>query len=422
MEAKGAYLFETYAFTVAERFLRYVQIDTQSDPFATSFPSTAKQKVLGRLLVKELEEVGLQQVEMDDYGYVYATLPANTEKKVPVLCFCSHMDTSPDCSGREVKPLVHRNYDGRSIRLPDAPGLFIDPNQHPDLKNQEGNDIITASGKTLLGADDKSGLAIIMDAMHYLKRHPEIPHGKIRVLFTPDEEIGRGTDFVDLNKLGADFGYTLDGDVLGTYEDENFNADKATVTIEGVAAHPGSAKGRLINALKVAAALLEALPKDRLSPETTAGKQGFIHPVHMQGNAERVEMGFILRDFTPDGLQQLGSVLRQLLDRVLADNLGAVGELHIAQQYRNMHQVIARHPQVSEYALQAIEDAGIPLRYNYIRGGTDGAMLSFKGLPCPNLFTGQHAFHSKEEWISIQDMQKAVEVVVRLCNIWAERS
>ena len=397
-------------------------MDTQSDPFATTFPSTAKQKVLGRLLVTELEEIGLEAVEMDAHGYVYATLPANTDQPVPVLCFCSHMDTSSDCSGSGVKPIVHRDYDGSSIALPDAPELRIDPEQHPDLENQIGNDIITASGKTLLGADDKSGLAIITDAVHYLKQHPEVPHGKIRVLFTPDEEIGRGTEFVDLEKLGADFGYTLDGDVRGTYEDENFNADKATLTIEGVAAHAGSAKGRLLNALKVGAALLDALPKDRLSPETTAEKQGFIHPVHMQGNAERVEMAFILRDFTEDGLQQHGLFLRELLNRTLEKHPGAVGNLDIEQQYRNMHQVIARHPQVSAYARQAIEDAGIPLRYNYIRGGTDGAMLSFKGLPCPNLFTGQHAFHSKEEWISIQDMQKAVEVVVRLCAIWAERS
>ncbi len=410
--------FQQYAFTVAERFLRYVQIDTQSDPFSDTFPSTLKQKELSTLLVEELHAMGIGDAVLDEHGYVYATIAANTAKDVPVLCFCSHVDTSPDCSGSGVKPVVHQNYDGGNIVLPDDAGQVLTPADHPDLYTQKGNDIITASGKTLLGADDKSGVAILMDVAHYFMQHPEVKHGKIRLLFTPDEEIGRGTDFVDMDKLGADFGYTLDGDTLGTFEDENFNADKATIVIEGIAAHPGFAKGKMVNALKVAAALIAALPGDRLSPETTADREGFVHPVHFQGNGEKATLDFILRDFSEEGLKAQSDFLQKLMGKVLADFPGAKGQLEVNMQYRNMQQVISRYPKVSAFARRAIKDAGIEPRHQRIRGGTDGAMLSFKGLPCPNIFTGQHAFHSRQEWISIQDMQKAVEVVIRLCRIW----
>lgn len=410
--------FQQYAFTVAERFLRYVQIDTQSDPFSKTYPSTAKQTDLSRLLVEELHEMGISDAVLDEYGYVYATIPANISKDVPVLCFCSHVDTSPDCSGNGVKPIVHKNYDGGDIRLPDDPAQVLTTDNHPDLKNQLGNDVITASGKTLLGADDKSGVAIIMDVAHYFRQHPEAKHGKIRILFTPDEEVGGGTDFVDMEKLGADFGYTLDGDVLGTFEDENFNADKATIVIEGVAVHPGFAKGKMVNAIKVASAIIDALPKDHYSPETTADKEGFVHPVHFQANGETATIDFILRDFTEEGLKAQKKDLLELMEKTLADFPGAKGRLRVDKQYRNMRQVISQHPQVSAFALKAIREAGITPRRQSIRGGTDGAMLSFKGLPCPNIFTGQHAFHSRQEWISIQDMQKAVEVVVRLCSLY----
>lgn len=414
--------FEQYKFTVSERFIRYVQIDTQSDPFSETHPSTAKQFDLSKLLAEELEAMGVNEVELDQYGCVYATIPANTSKNVPVLCFCSHVDTSPDCSGTGVKPVVHKNYDGSEIRLPDDPEQVLSPDHHPDLKDQVGNDIITAGGNTLLGADDKSGVAIIMDAAHYFMQFPGVKHGKIRILFTPDEEIGRGTDFVDLKKLGADAGYTLDGDVLGAFEDENFNADKATVRIEGISAHPGSAKGKMVNALKVAADFIDALPKDALSPETTGGKEGFIHPVYFKGNAEKAAIDFILRDFTEAGLKEQRHYLRHLMEKALTRYPGARGQLLIEEQYRNMQQVLSKYPKVSEFALEAIQAAGIVPRHNRIRGGTDGAMLSLKGLPCPNIFTGQHAFHSKQEWISIQDMEKAVEVVVRLCGIWEAKS
>ncbi len=414
--------FEQYRFTVADRFLRYVQIDTQSDPFSKSYPSTEKQKNLSRLLVKELKEMGVTDAALDTYGYVYASIPANTTKEVPVLCFCSHVDTSPDCSGANVKPIVHKNYNGGELRLPDDPAQILSPENHPDLKTKVGKDIITAGGKTLLGADDKSGVSIIMDAANYLLQHPEVKHGPIRILFTPDEEVGKGTEHVDLKKLDAVFGYTLDGDVLGAFEDENFNADKATVAVDGISAHTGSAKGKMVNAIKIISSLVNGLPKDRLSPETTSEKEGFIHPLHIQGNGEQATAEFILRDFTEEGLQSHGSYLKELLNKVLSENPGAKGQLVIEAQYRNMHQVISRHPEVSEYALEAIREAGIEPQHHSIRGGTDGATLSHKGLPCPNLFTGQHAFHSKQEWICIQDMQKAVEVVVRLCGIWEAKS
>ncbi len=393
-------------------------MDTQSDPFSETYPSTPKQKDLSSLLVNELKGMGISDAEMDGYGYVYATLPANSPKEVPVLCFCSHVDTSPDCCGAGVKPVVHKNYDGGTIRLPDDPEQLLSPDSQLDLKTKRGKDIITASGKTLLGADDKSGVAIIMDAVNYFMQHPEVKHGRIRILFTPDEEIGKGTQYVDLKKLNADFGYTLDGDVLGAFEDENFNADKATITIEGISAHTGSAKGKMVNAIKVVSSIIDRLPKDRLSPETTENKEGFIHPLHVRGNGEKAKAEFILRDFTEEGLRSHGSYLNSLLNSILSKYPGAKGDLKIEAQYRNMQQVIARHPEVSAYALQAIREAGIEPQHHSIRGGTDGAMLSHKGLPCPNLFTGQHAFHSKQEWICVQDMQKAVEVVVRLCQIW----
>lgn len=415
-------LFEGYKYSVAERFLRYVQIDTQSDPFSKTFPSTEKQKELSRLLVEELKNMGIHNAEMDEYGYVYATLPGNTSKPVPVICFCAHVDTSPDCSGTQVKPLVHKNYDGGEIHLPDNPDQVLSSEDHPELKNKLGQDIITASGTTLLGADDKAGVAEVMDAVNFMISHPEVKHGTIKILFTPDEEVGQGVAHVNLKKLGADYGYTLDGDVLGAFEDENFSADKATVEIHGIAAHTGMAKGKLVNAIKVISAIIEALPKDTLSPETTEDQQGFLHPLHINGNGEKAIAEFLVRDFTESGLKQHGEFLKEIMDKTIKSFPGAKGKLKIEEQYRNMREIISRYPKVSEYALEAIRRAGIIPRHHSIRGGTDGAMLTFKGLPCPNIFAGEQAFHSKQEWVSVQDMQKAVEVIVRLCQVWEEKS
>lgn len=413
---------DKYIFTVTERFLRYVQIDTQSDPFSESFPSTAKQKDLGRLLVSELQAMGLDDAVMDEFGYVMATVPSNTEKTVPVICLCAHMDTSPDCSGAGVKPVTHHGYDGGEIVLPDAPDQVLSPENHPALADQVGNDIITASGHTLLGADNKAGIAEIMDAAHYFMTHPECRHGAVRLLFTPDEEIGRGVEKLDMNRLGAEVGYTIDGETVGSLEDENFCADKARINIDGVSTHPGMAKGKLVNALKAASALLGMLPADRLSPETTEGRQGFIHPLYVQGSAEKATIELLLRDFSIEGLQAQAGLLKNALNEVLKRYAGAQGEIEVTPQYRNMKEILERHPQVTTNAEEAIRRAGLQPKRHAIRGGTDGAMLCFKGLPCPNIFAGEHAFHSRQEWVSIQDMEKAVEVIVNLCKIWEENA
>ncbi len=411
-----------YAFTAIERFLRYVRIDTQSDPESNTFPSTEKQKNLGRLLLKELHEMGISDAEMDEYGYIYATLPANTDKEVPVICFCSHMDTSPDSSGKDVKPIIHHQYDGKDIALPDDPKQVLRLSEHPDLAEQIGHDLITASGKTLLGADNKAGLSEIMDMLHYFIAHPEEKHGKIRILFTPDEEIGRGVNHVDMQKLGAEYGYTVDGEKRGSIEDETFSADAAILTIYGRSAHPGFAKGKLENAVKIAADILSALPKDRLSPETTEGKEGFIHPTSIQGQAEKAVVKFIIRDFETAKLKEKEELLRQIADEVLSRYPNSKCELEIVEQYRNMKEILDQHPQVVEYAVEAIRRAGMTPIRSSIRGGTDGSRLSFMGLPCPNIFTGGHAFHSKLEWITVQDMQKAVETLIELVKIWEEKS
>lgn len=408
--------------TVKERFLRYVVIDTQSDPASPTCPSTEKQKDLGRVLVSELHALGVTDAELDAHGYVYATVPATVDHPVPVICFCAHMDTSPDSSGTGVKPLVHPAYDGRDLVLPDDPSVVIREADHPDLVCLHGHDIITASGTTLLGADNKAGVAAIMDAVAHLMAHPEVPHGRLRILFTPDEEIGRGVDKVDMEKLAADFGYTIDGEAAGSLEDETFSADGATITIQGISAHPGFAKGRLVSAMKVAGDLLARLPQDRLSPETTEGTEGFIHPVQMSGTVEEARIDFILRDFQTEKLAQHAAFLQGLLDEVLSRWPGARGTLTVREQYRNMKEVLDLHPQVVAHAEAAIRRAGLSPLKRRIRGGTDGSRLSFMGLPCPNIFAGEHAFHSKQEWVSVQDMEKSAETIVHLATIWAEAS
>ncbi|MBC7775832.1 MAG: peptidase T [Phycisphaerae bacterium] len=408
--------------TAKERFLQYVTIDTQSDPDSPTQPSTEKQKNLGQVLVKELLDMGISDAHLDEYGYVYGTIPANTDKKVPVICFCSHMDTSPDCSGEGVKPMIHTNYKGQDLVLPDDKSVVIRMNEHPDLKDQIGKDIITASGTTLLGADNKAGLAAIMDATHILLNNKHLKHGKIRILFTPDEEIGRGVDKVDMKKLGAKFGYTIDGETAGSIENETFSADGAVVTIHGISAHPGFAKGKMENALKIAARIVAKFP-DKLSPEHTEGMEGFIHPVHFEGNLEKATIKLILRDFTESGLKRHGKTLQRIVDSVIKSFPNSRAEVKISEQYRNMGKVLRRHPQVVANALEALKRAGFanPIQSS-IRGGTDGSRLSFMGLPCPNLFAGEHAFHSKQEWVSVQDMEKAAETIVHLAQVWEEKA
>ena len=405
---------------VAERFMNYVRIDTQSDPHSEAQPSTEKQKDLSRLLVRELQDMGVKDAELDEEGYVYATIPATVPHPVPVICFCAHVDTAPDCSGTGVKPLLHRAWDGSPIILPDDPAQVLTVDRHPYLSERVGDDIITASGTTLLGADDKAGVAIIMEAAARWMADTSIPHGNIRLLFTPDEEIGRGVDKVDMDRLGAVAGYTLDGSERGSLEDETFSADALDVSIQGISAHPGFAKGRLVNALKVAAAFIEALPKIGLSPETTSGREGFVHPVHMQGTAESATVSFILRDFRTARLDEYVSLLTHLLDEVMTRYPGASYQIKRNAQYRNMKEVLDKHPDVVSKAEEAIRRAGMTVLKHPVRGGTDGSRLSFMGLPCPNIFTGEMAFHSLQEYVSVQDMEKAVETVLHLATIWSE--
>jgi len=411
-----------FAHTVTERFLRYVVVDTQSDPASPNCPSTEKQKDLGRLLVKELLEMGLGDAHLDEHGYVYATIPANTGKRVPVICFCSHMDTSPDCTGKDVKPQIVKDYRGGDIVLTADPTQIIRVADNPALADQVGNDIVTTDGTTLLGADNKAGLAEIMDAAYFLVHNPQIKHGAIKILFTPDEEIGRGVDKVDLQKLGADFAYTIDGETAGNIEDETFSADGVTIAIQGVSTHPGFAKGKMEHAIKIASAIVARLPKDTCSPETTEGKEGFLHPIAMSGALEKATLSFIVRDFSDQGLKEKEALLEAIVKDVMTDFPHSSYRMEIKHQYRNMKQVIDRHPETVDNAVEAIRRAGLTARRASIRGGTDGSRLSFMGLPCPNIFAGEHAFHSRTEWVSVQDMEKAVQTIVHLAMIWEERA
>ena len=410
-------MITAYNFTVTERFLRYVQIDTQSDPAATCFPSTAKQLKLAELLVQELQAMGLTDAYSDTNGYTYATIPSNISQDVPVICFCSHIDTAPDCSGTGVKPLLHKSYTGAPIILPDDNSQVITTEAYPHLKNHIGKSIITASGTTLLGADDKSGVAIIMDMAHFLITHPAIKHGDIKILFTPDEEVGRGTEKLDLSKVGAHFGFTLDGGEVGTFEDETFSADAATIVIDGVSAHPGYAKGKMINAIKIAAEIVAALPKDSWCPEATGGREGFVHPVDINGIQEKATLQFIVRDFDTATLAVHEKKLFDLAQNVVSKYQGATITCSVTEQYRNMKEIIDQHPHITSLAKAAYEKAGLTLVKEPIRGGTDGSRLSFMGLPCPNIFTGMQAIHSKHEWVGVTDMEKSVEVLVNICTL-----
>ncbi|MFJ7355672.1 peptidase T [Phyllobacterium sp. NPDC097923] len=407
--------------TVTDRFLRYVVIDTQSDPKSSAQPSTEKQKNLGHVLVGELLAIGLSDAHMDEHGYVHATIPSNVDKPVPVICFCSHMDTAPDFTGTNVKPRILHNYGGGDIQLPGDPQQVIRVSDHPVLLDQIGNDIITTDGTTLLGADDKAGLAEIITAAQFLVDNPDIRHGTIKLLLTVDEEIGRGVDKVDVAKLGAQFAYTVDGETAGHIEDESFSADGVDITISGVAIHPGFAKDKMENAIKIAGAIIDRLPRD-IAPETTEGKEGFIHPTGVTGSMEKAALSFIIRDFTDDGLAAKEAVLEALVKDVMAGYPGSSYTFTVRQQYRNMKSVLDRHPEIVDNAVEAVRRAGmVPVRGS-IRGGTDGSRLSFMGLPCANIFAGGHAFHSPLEWVSRQDMERAVKTLVELAKIWEERA
>lgn len=410
-----------FATSCVDRFLEYVTIDTQSVEGAESFPSTAKQLDLLRRLADELRELGAEDVEMDEHGYVFATIPATTSNAdVPVIGLLAHVDTSPEMSGEGVKPIVHDDYRGQDLVLPDDPAVVIRLAENPHLEEQFGQQIITASGTTLLGADNKAGVAEIMGAAEYLLKHPEIPHGKIRIGFTPDEEVGNGTLHFDVERFGARYAYTLDGETLGQIESETFSADSFLATFHGCNTHPGFAKGKMINAIKLAADFIGRLPKDGLSPETTENYEGYVHPYVLEASVETTTVKLLIRDFNTPGLAEKAALLDKLAQATVAGVAGARVETRVEESYRNMKEVLDEYPQVVERAREAIRRAGLEVREEPIRGGTDGSRLCFMGLPTPNIFAGEHSFHSKTEWISVRDMHKAVEVIIELAQVWQE--
>ncbi len=409
--------------TLLSRFLRYVQIHTTSDPNSETTPSSPQQWELLRLLRDELEALGAHAVRLNDYGYLFATLPATTDKSVPTIAFTAHVDTAPDFPGAGVKPLIHRNYAGQPIVLPDDPRQVLDPAKDPDLKTAIGKDIVTASGTTLLGADDKAGVAILMTLAAHLLTNPEIKHGPIRLCFNPDEEIGRGVDKLDLKELGAEVAYTLDGEYPGEINWETFSGDSATVTIEGVATHPGWAKPHgMVNALHLAGKLLAALPRENIAPETTEGRQGYIHPHDISGNAARIVLRFILRDFDNDKLAQHGARLKSLCERLQGAEPRARITCEIKPSYRNMGDWLKNDMRPVDYAFEAVRAAGLQPLERAIRGGTDGSRLTERGLPTPNIFDGCHNAHGPLEWVCVQDMEAALQVCVKLVEIWEQRS
>ncbi|MBC7383891.1 MAG: peptidase T [Bacteroidia bacterium] len=411
-----------YKHSVAERLMRYVQIDTTADPNSDTQPSSMKQKDLLKLLVQELLALGIADAEMDENGYVYATIEANTDKKVPVLCLCAHVDTSPDCSGTDVKPILHKQWNGKDIEMPDDATVVLSAKNHPYLLQRVGDDIITASGKTLLGADDKAGIAVIMDFAQFLVSNPGVSHGKIRILFTPDEEIGRGVNKLDIKRLAADFAYTLDGGERGHLEGESFSADGCTITFAGISAHPGYAKNKMVNAQKVLSYFMTLLPNDSWCPEVTDGYQGFVHPVHIEGGVEEAKVQFIVRDFVTAKLAIYETKLEALAKEAISKFPGAAYRVEVKEQYRNMREILDTVPQVMEYAKEAYKLSHLKPLIQNIRGGTDGSRLSFMGLPCPNIFTGEMGIHSRQEYVSVQDMEKAVEVCVNLVQVWAQKN
>lgn len=411
-----------YKFSAVERFLKYVKIETTSDEDSKTFPSDPKQLELSKLLVEELKEIGMQDVEMDEYGYVMATLPSNSSKDVPVIGFIAHVDTSPAVSGKNVNPVIHKNYQGGDIILPKDTSKVISPKENPELKDMISFDIITSDGTTLLGADDKAGIAEIIDAMNYLITHPEIKHGTIRVCFTPDEEVGRGTEKFDVKKFGAKYAYTVDGGTRGEVEIETFSADAVVIKFNGRNVHPGYAKGKMINSIKIAAKFLELLPKDSLSPETTEKREGYVHPTSINGNETQTTIKFIIRDFYAEKLKEYEELLKDLCNKAITYFPGSSFDFEVIEQYRNMKYILDQHPQVEAYAIEALERLGIKPIKSFIRGGTDGSRLCYMGLPTPNLFAGGHNFHAYTEFVAVQDIEAAVKMIVALAQIWEEKS
>ncbi|MGE5402867.1 MAG: peptidase T [Ignavibacteriales bacterium] len=411
-----------YKFTCVERFLRYVKYDTQSDEESQSFPSTAKQLILLRDLAQELKELGLEDAHVDENGYVIATLPSNTDKAVPVIGFISHVDTSPAVSGYNVNPIINRNYQGGDIVLQKDKSQVIEVEKNPDLKNMIGFDIITTDGTTLLGADNKAGVAEIVDAVNYLLTHPEVKHGTVKICFTPDEEVGRGTEKFNVQKFGAEYAYTVDGSSRGEVEVETFSADAVVVKFIGKNIHPGYAKGKMVNSLKIAAYFLNSLPKENLSPETTEKREGFVHPTAVTGNEELTTVKFIIRDFITEKLKGYEDMLKDLAQKAVAAYPGSRMEFEVIEQYRNMKYVLDNHPQVADNAIEALSRLNVEPILSPIRGGTDGSRLSYMGLPTPNIFAGEHSFHSQLEWVAIQDMEMAVKNIVTISQVWEERA
>ena len=412
---------ENYKFTCVDRFLKYVKYDTQSDEESESFPSSEKQKILSQDLANGLKEMGLEDAHMDEWGYVMATLPSNSDKEVDPIAFIAHVDTSPAVTGKDVNPVIRKNYQGGDIKLENG-GWIIKESENPDLKNMKGFDIITTDGTTLLGADNKAGVAEIMDAVAYLLAHPEVKHGPVKICFTPDEETGRGTEKIDLDKLGAKYAYTVDGSSRGEVEIETFSADAVNINFIGKNIHPGYAKGIMVNSMKVAAHFIDNLPKDKLSPETTEKREGYFHPVAMNGNEEKTTIKFIIRDFNTSNLKKFEDLLKNIAEESVAKFPGAKLEFEVIEQYRNMKEVLDNHPQVYEYAYETMKNLDIEPITHPIRGGTDGSRLSFMGLPTPNIFAGEHSFHSQLEWVAVQDMEMAVKVIVELAQVWEQKS
>ncbi|MCP4049022.1 MAG: peptidase T [Gammaproteobacteria bacterium] len=410
-----------YATRCVEQFLEYVKFDTQSNEHSDTFPSTPGQLVLLQRLFDDLKALGLEDVSMEEHGYVFATLPATSEKQdVPVIGFLAHVDTSPEMSGKDVKAIIHRDYKGQDLVLPDDPDAVIPFEGNPHLAGQIGNDIITASGTTLLGADNKAGVAEIMAAVEYLLAHPEIAHGPVRIGFTPDEEVGNGTKYFDVERFGAYCAYTMDGETLGELQVETFSADSITVTFQGFNTHPGFAKGKMVNAIKVASGFISRLPKDKLSPETTEAYEGFVHPYMIDAGVESTSVKLLVRDFKTAKLHEMESFVEQVALEAVAACPGSSFEIEVEESYRNMKEVLDHHPDIVENACEAFRRAGMQPKIEPIRGGTDGSRLSFMGLPTPNIFAGEHNFHSRYEWISTHDMHKAVEVIIELCQVWEE--
>jgi tripeptide aminopeptidase len=412
---------KNYKFTCVDRFLKYVKYDTQSDEESESFPSTGKQKILSGTLAKELKDIGLKDAHMDEWGYVMASLPSNSNKNVPAVAFISHVDTSPAVTGKDVNPLIHKNYQGGDIKLPKG-NVVIKAAENPDIADMKGFDIITADGTTLLGADNKAGVAEIMDAVNYFLSHPEVKHGPIKICFTPDEETGRGTEKINLKKLDAKYAYTIDGQTRGEVESETFSADMVIIKFIGKNIHPGYAKGIMINSLKVASHFIDSLPKDKLSPETTEKREGYFHPTNFNGNEELTTLKFIIRDFETPKLKEYENILKELAEKTIKAFPGAKFEFEVIEQYRNMKEILDKHPEVVNYAVDIMKRLNLKPIMQPIRGGTDGSKLSFMGLPTPNLFAGEHAYHSKEEWVAVQDMELAVQVIIELAQYWEEKS